>query len=886
MRWVLALGLMSLSCSCSRELRVAVNGSTIEFAVIASMDSDRVARVDLEDFSSAAFRADEASEILIFPLPPDFFRPTGAPMTKAEISTVVARLEDAPAAPGSCGRCLVPGEPTFIHPGTSCPPPPPRWVFRIDPEEAETMEPITDGVRLSRADTVRSGIRLDWPGTCGYEPSELVIPPRPIEFRLSSGIDDAMPIEVFARTSSGILGLFSRNFGLRIEPGGARVLAAELPFSGNIGSVAALSDSSFLVASRDASKASFARYDRFDLELSSTEVLGAEDADLAPGVTPTLIPVEASLAPRLGFANGAELVLIPGREMRGLTAASWVGAAFVCTVTGKMSCERITPDTLWVGEPSRLGPTDTALSSDGAVIMNVHGEVVAGRWSPQGWKWTSSSLGSVEGGATLGISGSFVLACFRRDSNTGVIAVSSLSPLDTEPRFSSWTILHQAGAFDCGDSFMPSPERDGEYWLMKPDTYVKITPAEARALELPRSGLELADSFGIDSIRRLRRFGPAAMLAESSSRSIFVGSRSSGGPVGFQRAYGSLQGDRCPDEWTRQGDALVGVDAEFLWRAEIQDGIVETSSGAWDWNRPEDIDPDASLYRVIDGLASVGDSLLIAGNQRRSDALSDPPRGWLGRLGPDDSTARDLSALSGLPRLFDIEELQVGQFVIIGDEWQMWSLSEQDPELRPIPIEWDDPMTQEIETAPPATTGCTHRWVEHASWGSIDASGGVAWAVGCAGTIAQITRVGTEFRARRFVRTWLEGAEAVAVDPLPNFEAVIALAPDHAVIAAPGRDLYPGDGQGRFWELRSASRGRALSLRRIGQANGSRDEDLGHPVSLAGTREAVVAVFDHDARIIGSEDRFYIPIDIRAAATGPAGEILLAGPGPRFILGD
>ncbi|MBI2375656.1 MAG: hypothetical protein HYV07_16795 [Deltaproteobacteria bacterium] len=734
-----------LLMACAEELSVSLEGADdVEAVLIAQLSGSEIDRVHIARLDHALRVASTVPRLVMFEL------------SGADVDKVHPRRASDREAEGACGRCVHTGVSGQLIPGSSCPPSAEvrAWSFGVPGLAPGAL--ISKGSEEAKSiDSIRRALRLDRPGACPFEDVDLTAV-RELELRFVHPRADAWPIDSIAIDDVGNAALFATSYAAYIDSAGQREeRSGGLPFVGRPTGAVPLESGSFLVQSWEGTRDTEARLDVFDAELSDSEVFPGGDGASTTGAFRTLSPAESAALGRRGEVT----IFVAGRVNHDLASVA------LCSREPGWSCGRLAPRGFLP-----LG-VDHALSgsviSEGRLLVGAsNGWASLGSRSVDGsWTWESHGVPEASGGwlTTSTVAGSRVLACADHLSEGVSRTLLLAAELDTWPV--SWTRIYE-GIGECLTFFRTLGS--GLHLLRRfADELLEIDVATLEVTELPWGAI------GWTSPPRLFSSSGSHFLTALAS-GAFRGSSTA--TVALERVYGSDALDQRFLLPVRTGTDLIEVIDEALGSAVLgENGLSELPP------RHNPVAPDHLV--VFDAQSDPSGNVLTVGHRLPSQ---------LADLRKIDAHRTETHVFDvGLPprvRVLAAAALGPDAYVVIADEWRIFRLSGSD--LEPVGLDWDDPSTPAVETAPELLRCPDYRVgageISERTWRAVGAAGGVAWAVGCGGVIM---RIGSTGQATR-VELPQEGG---ASDRLADFTAVHVLAPDRALVAAsPGVKLEAG----------------------------------------------------------------------------------------------
>lgn len=855
--WVLlAAGLLG---GCAEEVTLTTSDAPeVDVVLLAARGADGEPTTQLLRIAGGAqrVRVNVGSRVIAFGVSSrDLVDEVGRPLGEDDL---LGTLASQPPR-GSCGRCLVSGArtaPLLLHPGSACPPPAFARVWTA--REGQDRLLRVDGTD-AEVEEVRAVVRLERRGPCAHEPHplpELEVPPR-VETLFPAADGDG--VDLTLQAPDGALSLFQNRRVLEIDPSGNRTRVEVPALEGVAVDGVVLADRSSLFLHHTAAAPGTTA------ELVRLAHTG--DQRLVPGFFAErggLVLVPPSLAPQLDARpSPAGLVLAAGGRQDVFTNMS--PALLACAVGSSVDCIDL-PAPRWPSNATGL--LRPVLFADGAFMaflrspLGAHGSVVygareAGRWSFE----VTAAINEGESAFVAIAAGQRAAVCLddsRRVATATVVRADLLQGL-----VPSWRIAEVPFC----ENLAPDPRAPGRVLITGGD-FSHVIELDLETLEwTERDTLEV---FRVPYLLRLRETSPGRFLA-TDKLGIWRGVPGVEDVLTLERSFG-------PDP------ALQLVDAPTAVAATLEGWTAVASQTRYDVRLEADGRTSVSTVAldrtlgVVHAVASEdGGSLLVSG-ERFDEAAGL----WRVRGSRVEALALPDEISRGPLALLALRPWTAGSALVAGEGFALFRL--EGDSLTSISIAWDDPETPELETRPDPSLPCPPTFVgpggTRPGWRGVDVSGGVAWLVGCHGVIARLVAGSTE--AVRFGVARLE-TRAAGDDLLaPDFSAVRALAPDHAVISAPGREETTRSG--RLFEL--LPDGYGLRLREIDSSDVGGDS----PLRLVGEADALVEIGASGVvrglgargttRVAGREMILSI---VDAAARGD--DFVMVGEGPRIFLG-
>lgn len=777
---------------------------------------------------------------------------------------------EPPSGFGACGRCMgrTGSAPQLVFPGDACPPPPwiPVKVWSFGPGGFRSVEADPPAAAAALA-----AVRVDFPGACACDPPE----PEARQHVTFTPIGPAWApesFEAFAQLASdGTIAAFSSG-AVRIVAGDGTAAEAVRALGGPVLAAGALEDqggaSRFLVAA-----------DVGDAERTEAyfQLVRSDGGDIA--VDPIAPSTLFGFVPRrMRRLAGEDRLYLAGTHLGDAGAAP---AFASCTVDAGLTCT--TPHR--VQGCANDGPEHAiidfaAIGGGGIVGITDHNSVVV--LTTSGGEFTSSRCidGAelpIEAGyrlsnlSTIGVLGEGLFLCgavpidpleeapvgeiLIRAGATGPADVGAspftlvdariVRPYDRPNRCGDFFEEHQTGALRLGFTYHQGRylrlDEAGTVELSVPITDVIRDGFVSRILSVTPSwrlllGGALYDESGIGLSRQheasdapiVRIYGdpPPSDAAEVYEDLLYVGDQ--------DRFLAVSAFDEHPMEWVTPDGALTQADHFDLYDDNTRDDVAV-----------------AITRDSTDG------ALVASGTVRGVGIGNNEP--WIRRLSVETGERlqeiRTPSDTDKGPR--QLVELSSGTFLYYDDVGNLFVIL--DGVVSPVPIGFDDPFTEEVETAPDG-----YRIL------AASAAGGIGWAVGTFGLILQVHPTPEGAVAERVALSRVDAP----VDPFTSLTAVRAVCPDTVAIA--GRDHLLLSRPGETKEVRFEDNGPREQLRRAVR---------GAPVALLGDPRAPIAVTEAGAVLQGDRLLGWAPFTgVREAALG-GGRLLVAGRHGRIAQG-
>lgn len=742
-------------------------------------------------------------------------------------------------AGGACGRCLAPAEraPQLLHPGSSC--------ALADHPRAMRYTAGAGAEKIEHVDrAIREQLRLELPGECPCPSGQSVIEPAPFSWERIGPDRSSLPHQRVTIGEDGTLGMFSDDHAVSIDAGGTRAARdGDLELEGPVRDAIGLGPDHFLLYTYHREAGMPSPFVVLDHRLETITARLLIDHD----------PTRMRL-----FEGGALLI---GRKQ----SAPKMELLACSIAQNRTRCAAITPELPYDG-----AFRDAARTDNGAVVaIGAVGFAYGRRGANGAWEWIHEAQLAdpprprtldgieLESFFELAASGDRVFLCARakivEPELPAMVHVFTASvALDRAP---VWRALWSAPAARCegftrlsnGDLLLDTGPNSGALLSADGTTASAVSPGAILGIDRPVRSLSPGYAIAHDgAVFRIGRDGDRAVLAD--------------GPA--------ITGAPAVDDLIAAPDGFYAVMSPgFVQKISYtEDGLVAEAPRALDGIRGD----SPILHAARD---STNGALLLAGYTR--DATITPA---LHRVDPNTASAIELSLPIDRGALIDITEASPGEFAIItADQKILWLDRDRDT-ARELPIDWDDPRTETVETAPNENAECRKRrfFEPSSTFQAIDGAHGIAWAVGCEGAIVRANRA---------------YAERVAIDEAPDLTAVRALCADNAIAGA-SAEGDPQRGLGRLFELYSAGQEYA---RRSNSGHENTPPiaglDSGAMVELIGDGAHLTEVFGSFSqlsavvRLRDSGLRPHFAVDLRAAASDDRQTIVLGGPNGLLIFG-
>jgi hypothetical protein len=831
--------------------------------------------------------------------PASFMTPDAVPLP--DLSSMRVRTADRPSEPGfgGCGRCLAPfgRGPQPIYAGDSCPVPifaeaevfahAPSGFAGIDVKSFDPQDPERIAVEAARR-----AIRIDFAGDCacsGGEPEPLAAD---LAFEPLAPAFSKEPIAAFGQAADGTAGLFSSRFVRIVAPDGSAVERV-VPFGGPILAAGALEDrgidTAFLVAADVGSSVeTVASY-------SIARVTGAS-IEVSPLALPALEGLVARRMERL-IVDGAVRLYVGGHH----EDASGIAPALVACEGGpNPTCgpvHRI--ESCGAGEAEH-GIVDIERLAAGLAVVTSRNRI-AGIETASGQPVSSRCVDAAtiglpgktlryDAAQKLGALGGSLFVCgtiptdyrMARPIGEVVIRADVSSPQDMAS-------IDPAIVFERVISGRPEPNRCGDFFEERagPEVRLAFTIKGGEYKRVSEDGTieledDLADVVGDETVHHLVSVTPswrlllggtfvtdAVGVSRQTSRSADPVERIYGGtePVDARRIYGA--GLFIPSE----GRFLaVSVYDERPMEWVDLDGTVQ------DADFPE-------LYPMIDGdnvaaklaLDPSDGTLVVVGTVRGTQVGGNRP--WIRRFRPGDGSFAgevDLPETDKGP--MKILELARGTLMYYDDAGNLYAI--RGSSVRPVPTEFDDPFTAEVELLPelPSDDPFLERRPYQFDGGS--SNGGVAWIVGTRGVVFRVVALpegdpsGEYARAERFALSRVAGV-ADPIDVFEDFSGALASCPDRVALAS------------RDHVVTTVTDGVDLALADVPgiRPTEHRREVRGEPLLALGEASVPIVVHGGGAILSGGEILGYAPFPGVLDAVVGEGRLLVLGRYARIGLG-
>lgn len=742
----------------------------------------------------------------------------------------------------SCGRCLAPSPfpPAVLHPGDLCPIPEySKWFDGTAWSDGEQEDPV--------ALRIRNAISLAWPGSCAF-PKEEIAPATPRALRTipeERPGDDGVP--GFGPDGSTLVAVLD---GLTIEHGGQRI-SRPYPVGFPI-TVQGLGDGRFLVASADPSP-------------HSAEWLPIH-------VSADLEMTRLAAEPSLRLARFFSVPSAPGKIIAvGFVPVQKQGVAFLCAPTAAdLNCRRITP----------AESLDRGTQANVAVAIDERRVFVAADFDHG-----SSGLPIVLVDVESGTFADSVIPSAHIDEfgDAGVSAAGALG--STIYVLGGGALGTFVAAKELSDDLLSSP--DPAAALAGDWKIVSRAPTKVGCSGIVRSPGRLYLGCADDSSVEIRSDGTIAWVRTSSVFGVPgpVDSIASEGEWAFATSRGRAIYRRFRD------GAFEHVVGPSPPRVGAFGAIVERAEGFLAFAHD-------GLVAPIDGQGVPSPSWVASGIRGQSvgAALSDGQvflatsrpdgKGSVYRFPAVGGEARELASQPA----WSVRSVSEGEVLALTPDGVSVL---RDETVESVAINWDDPVTPDVEARPEACEG-TRPGVggDHAELGplkALDSVGRIAWAVGCDYAIVRLARSKSGWSGQRL--SFDRSGAGLGWDDR-GFTAVRALAPDDVLVAAPGRGPTVRE-QGLIWRVSVSSDGRRLDGRLVQDPppNPLLGIFAGDPLNLFGDSRtgiaSVVVGSSHTSfRWIGSSQQSLRFGRCSSAAWNPTSDTVLMGcEGETLLLG-
>lgn len=691
--------------------------------------------------------------------PAMFVEPDGAPLTPQRLADVQLRRNQDPRRADECGRCLASTAeaPQPIFAGDACTVPrfAPAAAWQGDAPtcfgsvDGRLCAPGTERQRED-LDEIRRQLVLVWPGDCACRPADAPSLGR-VRMEAIGPLTDPWPVTAWARAPSGQLAGFHRDIAVRYDPGARRTLQTLTAGADvSVRTAVALDDGDYLVTG--------AAFNTSDQPFAFYRVTPTADG-FAPWQR-----VGRNLAIRpnqMRYLEPGGPLYMFGTIMRSFLFES---AVFVCDDELDCASAPVGPCPLTnlgtdIEEGRRLANGVGLARAARAVYFRPAGAGHQGAWTcrqPERFDWQDPArtdpVPPVDGYRSLGVSGSRAFICAHTQASGC-----------TAPRA---VVLTADVPADAG--LVPNPE-----WKI---AYVGPEEADCEAIvergaEGVRVVLENLSAIDVGPDGRVRRESTLdAIYGPQPGRAAL---RDLGDDVTLHIGYGNA---------TAVHTATGGLQLFYgtLGRSEAPyEAGVELADGRFAVFGPNDV-------QLVDGTGAATTVPLVGDAFRAVAAavdLASPAAGpWRLVVGGDAGELATVAlsdteaAFATIP--FEVDAVPVrgvaavtaGRFVVAGPGTRLSRVdisSPTSPSVRPIPVDWDDPRTEQVEIEPTARDECTEAAIPADIFRDIAAARGIAWAVGYDGLVLRVL----PGRADRFAIETTVNAEAVDVR-CPDFPLV------------------------------------------------------------------------------------------------------------------
>lgn len=763
----------------------AILSPTGQLTAAALLDADGFDRVNIEERERVVVWTIRAADLV---------GEDHLPLSPERLGEVRVRLTRAPADPdrGACRRCLgrVAAPPQIISAGDSCP----------VPAFAEVLVRGVDARPVEISGEHRDGLRLEWPGACACGSGATLALDRAEIVGRRAG---EWPVEVAAQAADGSVGLFGARLARRVAVDGT-VRDGTIPVEGFLTSGAGALDGSFVLASQTR-----AQWQNRGLLVD-------------PGFEPHPLGALPFVAYRMKRIRGFDAIFVAGSANPG------EGGLFACEVEGassRVACQSILPSAQvvgkWLGDVASAGPRQVVTVGDQGAYAVGRLDGSTDRWefvadSVFGRSFVIPGTGEMRTAselATVASIGSRLYACGtgdRPDGGYDRLLLSAIAPAMSVPlALIEWSAVAAVPADFCG-RFAEVPGRPDRLRISFPGTSITFEvgsdPSDAAQIE--------HDPYALESVT------PDWTLGTTEGRNVYRQSSTTAAPL--EQVYGSTVSFDAPyPAVAARGRAFYTFGTDPLI---IEPGAVaETRASAVDRFTAAD-EPTVARYDPST------DTFLVIG-------LSEG-QPWLKRLSPDGGGQTiELGALAG-EMLIGLAHLSRGRFVVASAS-RLWLL--EGDRLDPLPIDWDDPATAELEGTPRVTEPQRCYLPRYRSnvgptplWMSLEGAGrGVAFAGGCDGALVRIGPSGVQ-RVSVLGPNLQNEPTRLGARP-PAISAIRAACADQVEVAATGRN--ESQELARVWAIFARSEDGAPVIGDHPELRGLRGDTSGMPVAIFGTFE-------------------------------------------------
>jgi hypothetical protein len=739
----------------------------------------------------------------------DIIQADGEPLEDAQLLGLklisAPNAPGAPAAlpaamPGSCGRCLAPTSvpPQTIYPGDDCPIP--SFATAVGGASAPAM--------------LKATLRLEWPGACPCLPFTANSDAATLDAKPVKGVVE--PALGFDGTSTAAFVIFDRNNQLTRLSTGAVWGPAQptvLATGEGLHAVRALPDGSYYVVVSKDNEDRIAQVDaRFTMELASSDTSQVYLNSIIPlpnsgglflvlGVEPVRSGPEALLCQQaMGVIQCSS---IASDEFRAAIQSSAISA--LLTLPGHLMFMAGNGRGVSLFE-GPVPPDHTAPS--GQVESDTF---ASGTYGMSAQRWAASTLPDsdtmrIHGAGAIG---SQVFLCtqdYKSHAPSVVVRTASVThaALTSGMTQPDWKVVSCVKNSRCAGFSHPDATRlrltleGGAVLDFGPDGMPIGTSAGASCQDPPAPS---GDAYpGLDRPLRYRLpFGPAkGALVETEDGSLFL--RTTSTSTSFRRLYGpAIPGTsyvgavvETADRIFALGSAGTGAVADL--RATMSTTVATIQIGG---ASPDDV----VLGAVLDSAAG---ELVLFGETRSGGDAGSSARSFLRRVSPATLAARSVDLPADV-RLSGIAERIPGEQVLSAAQGRLFRLRGET--LTEIAIDWEDPFAPGNTGAPQLDDQCLPRRAGDPiladaddRFRAIDASYGVAWAVGCHRSMVRIDAAG----ARGVAPTRIEKDLGETSLTNATLTAVRAVCPDSVLLGVAQRHSFrkgPIDSEARLLTL-------------------------------------------------------------------------------------
>jgi len=750
----------------------------------------------------------------------------GETLSEEQIEALTIRTRNSPSPDGSCKKCTAPssGGPQLFHPGDAC----------VIPEIAEGIIKTESDDFSDNLKKLRESIVIDFPGNCDCAAKPIGLA-APLKYRVFHPHGDPWPYSDFSVSQSGIVGTFSETYAEIRHPDGQvfQRYAEDLPFLGPVISVTSVSDG-FLVLAQYPSLTHL--YDIFHVHWDLSQIRTVWSSEVPRQLVEDIFqgPLENQVLLQIEGRLDYKPDLFDCRRQTDLT--------YQCRSAFNEDARALANQKI----------THVTKHSDGRIIILYRdGAFLTGQLESDQWVWAlHNGPSTAQDGDTVyqftrgsqieEYDGRWILCGdvenpITQKRKTGVFAGTVTAS------GAQWTFLH-LDKQDC-KGIMPKLDNPETLQVMMSHNQVWELDAQNNWKEADRP---LSQQEGIDRpIFQILKDQHGEINFLGPDQSLFSRKTATSSAVQF---YGS-------DHYTPYNyHAMIPFEDHVLaLRSDGQTAKISKNKASIEYGQMDGLLVGES---IIDArLSSYDASILITSNGEHARIL---------RLNPETMVATEVFRDEKIPNMdrefTEIVDTPNGNIVVATSIGELLHIKKA--KAQTISIEWDDPQTNTVESAPENFRVCYHDGEPYGGsvrtrptaglWQSLEESRGVVWASGCEGVFLRIIPTDDHVSVRRIFLDIEAEASFGLFEDFPALTAVRSTCGNQVLVGSRGQhnvnhytgrvwklEMKPTDADFQYTELKLLPEYQTIAS----GVERTYDYDAGFPVSLLGPNSYFRQVF-------------------------------------------